>query len=59
MQHTLKVIIKEDYKSIFQIIFIIIFNFWANFLVGRCTFLMASLISSFLALFKPRTFCDG
>ena len=59
MQYTVKVIIKEDYKSIFQIIFIKIFNFWANFMVGRCTFLMAILISSLLALFKPHTFFDG
>ena len=40
---------KEDCKSICQIIFIIILDFWASFLVGRCIFLMASLISSFLA----------
>ena len=45
--------------SIFQITFIIILDFWPNFLVDRYRFLMASLISSFLALFKPHTFCEG
>lgn len=48
---TLTVIIRDDCKSILQIIFIIIVAFWTNYLVGR--FLMLSLIGSFLALVEP------
>lgn len=52
MHYTPKVIVLGDHTSLFHIIFIMNWDFWANFSVGRYRHLMLFSISSFLALFK-------